>query len=1155
MRPVLADLGRGRIYALALLGAVKALGLVLMADAVASGLVSLAAHSDAWRTALLGGVLGALLRAAASWGLQVASARTAAGVKESLRARLLRRLVLGSRPARDADRDAEHARAETGLGAETALATTALDELDQYYTVFLPTLISAATVPLLVGVRILFADWVSALIIVLTVPLIPVFMVLIGMRTRDDVAAATTALTRLSDHLVELARGLPVLVGLGRVLEQTQALREISDEHRRRSMTTLRTAFMSSLALELISTISVALVAVFVGVRLVAGDMPLEAGLVALLLAPECYAPFRDIGAAFHSSRSGIEARERVRTALEEAPDDDALVRTVSDGRLSVAGLSVRHPDRSVDAVAAVTFTARPGQLVSVDGPSGAGKTTLLEVLVGRGATRVAGAVLGGAIAAPRELAWLPQHPHVSARRVRDELADYGATDASIPSILDRLGLSALVEADPATLSPGELRRLAFGRVLARVDAGARLVVLDEPTAHLDAESAERVRRAIRGLRGRATVVLASHDAKLRELAEVHVALGGGAPAIGSSTAEQESGASDSAGRDSLAARAEELESFTAAASAARPRRRQERARSIHELLAFLRPVRGRVLAAAGVGSAASLFAAALTALSGWLIVRAAEHPHILYLMVAMVGVRFFGIGRAALRYSERLLTHGAVFTAVTELRVRLWKGLAAQGPAGRTALTPANTLDRLIGDADSVRDLVPRVVIPPISAVVTVAAAVVTLWVFWRPAGLLAAGLALVGVVAAPLVALAADAHASRSRDLARSKTVRGAASLLGSADELAANGVAESALARLRSLDGDAARAARRAAWAGGAGQAVVVAACALASLAMIALSAPQTVHGPLPVPLAAVFVFAPLTLIDPLIELVGAVQKWPALRAVLARVGAVTEGAEHEERGGQAVVAPVSRLGLAGVSYRYPDAAHDALHAVDADAQAGEWLVVTGPSGSGKSTMLGVLLRYLRPTGGRYEVDDAGGGHDAAMLDAESLRRRVAWAPQEGHLFNSTMRGNLLLARSRDDAPSDAELVDVLGRVGLASLMASLPLGLDTPIGAEGSFLSGGQRQRVAVARTLLARFDAVLLDEPTAHLDEASARSLMRDLRTALADKTAVLVTHHAVGVRPGDRHLRLLPGGAATPGSEREDDLEQVPVGASVGGRG
>ncbi len=289
-----------------------------------------------------------MVRALVVWGTQVVARRTALGAKEELRLRLAARLVsntgtgagsaFGDGVAGGAGDDgapegnatgsssgaglaSSALRATAGQGGGTVLATRGLDALDNYYTQFLPALVGCAVVPLLIGARILFADWVSALIIVLTVPLVPLFMVLIGWYARDRVERAAGALATLSNHLVELAKGLPVLVGLGRARAQTEALRRVSDEYRSTTMATLRVAFLSALALELIATLSVAVVAVFIGIRLVQGGIGLETGLLVLILAPECYLPLRELGTAHHASEDGREAMERAGRVLVRRPE------------------------------------------------------------------------------------------------------------------------------------------------------------------------------------------------------------------------------------------------------------------------------------------------------------------------------------------------------------------------------------------------------------------------------------------------------------------------------------------------------------------------------------------------------------------------------------------------------------------------------------------------------------------------------------------------------------------------------------------------------------------------------------------------------------------------------------------------------------------
>jgi ATP-binding cassette subfamily C protein CydCD len=304
---------RSAIYWLGLLAALKALSLVLIGQAVASVLAGLAAGNPGWAEQVTAGMAGVVLRSLTVWGQAVAARRAALGIKEELRSGLLERALRnGVRGTGPAD------------GGLAVLATRGLDALDSYYTQFLPALVNCAAIPLLVGARILFADWVSAVVVVLTVPLVPLFMVLIGRYTEDNVRDAQASLARLSTHMLELAKGLPVLVGLGRATAQRKALEEISEEYRARTMGTLRTAFLSALALELIATISVAVVAVFIGVRLVHGDMPLEAGLLALILAPDCYLPLRELGTAHHASDDGRVALAET-SAVTEAPEPRPL--------------------------------------------------------------------------------------------------------------------------------------------------------------------------------------------------------------------------------------------------------------------------------------------------------------------------------------------------------------------------------------------------------------------------------------------------------------------------------------------------------------------------------------------------------------------------------------------------------------------------------------------------------------------------------------------------------------------------------------------------------------------------------------------------------------------------------------------------------------
>ncbi|WP_309105562.1 thiol reductant ABC exporter subunit CydD [Arthrobacter sp.] len=1147
---------RSAIYLLGLVAALKALSLVLMAQAVASVLAGLMAHDPAWGQQLTWGMAGVVLRSLTTWAQSVAARRAALGVKEQLRSELLERaLRTGTRGAGPSD------------GGLAILATRGLDALDSYYTQFLPALVNCAAVPLLLGARILFADWISAAVIVLTVPLVPVFMVLIGRYTEDRVREAQTALARLSGHMLELAKGLPVLVGLGRATAQRKALEDISDEYRIRTMGTLRTAFLSALALELIATISVAVVAVFIGVRLVHGEMPLEAGLLALILAPDCYLPLRELGTAHHASDDGRAALAEATLVLDTpqaVPLDADHHRTDDDGApptVVVRDLEVVFSGRDTPAVAPLSFEAAAGSITALDGVSGAGKSTVLGVLAGMvgnsGSTRVLGEIAGFDRAG---VAWVPQHPVMVAPTVQDEvelyltaahkgvLPDPDAVTESAERCLADVAAAHLADKHPAELSPGELRRVALARGLARIEAGATLLLLDEPTAHVDPETASVINCTILALRGRVTVVLVAHDPTTRQLADkiVQVAHEPGVRADSrkaeAPVAERPGGGLSSGTVSSAASSASSIGSLKRTSPIPAVTEGAGRGSTFQALRSLLAPEALKFTSSTMVGVLASLFAVALAGLSGWLIIRASEQPPILYLLTAIVGVRFFGIGRAVLRYCERLLLHDAVFAALTSLRGRLWESLSRRALAVRKLLQGGHVLGSVIDDVDTVRDLLPRVVLPPLTAIAVAAAAVLSTGLLLPAALPATAATALVSLVASPILALLADRMSSRTEQQLRTGVLRDVAAALDARLELQANHAAGLVLSAIRDADRAATAASLRSAWAEGLGQALTVLACGGAALISAVLAAPVVMAGAVEPATAAVVVLLQLALLEPYSAMASSVRQYPAFRSVLQRISGagVLAGSDKEDPAGEDTPG-VNRAGAAktndglfpvpGRAGDRPGVELDGLTAawpggpsvfeeLSAVAEPGTWLAVTGASGSGKSTLLSVILGFL----------PAGQGH---VL----VTGKVAWCPQEAHLFDSTIRGNLMLGlpgsennRSKGEEAqgqiAETAMKAALTAAGLAPLMDRLAEGLDTRIGPSGSFLSGGERQRLAVARTLMAGADVILLDEPTAHLDAAAGRAMLADLRSGLKEKTVVLVSHNPADIHSTDHVIRL-----------------------------
>ncbi|HET7399765.1 MAG TPA: thiol reductant ABC exporter subunit CydD [Intrasporangium sp.] len=479
-----------------------------------------------WLAALF--VARALLAAAGD----VVAAWAGVSVSTRLRWALLRRWG-----DLDADERPERSTAVT-------LATAGTSAVEPYAARFLPALATGAVVPVLALAALAVVDWPSAVVVVLTVPLLPLFAALIGRATAESTAARWAALAALSGHFLDVVRGLPTLVAYGRAERQVETVRDVSARHRRATMGTLRLAFLSSAALELLATICVAIVAVLVGVRLAGGSMALGPALTAILLAPEAYWPIRRVGAEFHAAADGAAALDGILAALTREPMAGPSVGGQAGSASPVAstlvpspapspvpsvaarGLRYRHPGSDADVLAGLDLAAGPG-LTAITGPSGVGKSTLLELLA-----RVR-TPTGGVLRAPGAHL-VTQRPFLAAGTVREALTiSRAAPDEALWEALRRVRLDGVVAGmdgglggrlgdDGFGLSAGQRQRLALARAWLSVEP---LLLLDEPTAHLDGPAADAAHELIAELAERRTVVAVTHRPELLHLAAAHVRL------------------------------------------------------------------------------------------------------------------------------------------------------------------------------------------------------------------------------------------------------------------------------------------------------------------------------------------------------------------------------------------------------------------------------------------------------------------------------------------------------------------------------------------------------------------------------------------------------------------------------------------------------
>ncbi|GHF04307.1 thiol reductant ABC exporter subunit CydD [Streptomyces griseoluteus] len=1087
--------------------------------------------------ALLAGVAGG--RALVSWLTELAAHKASAAVKSELRERLVERAAVLGPGWLSGQR----------TGSLVTLATRGVDALDDYFSRYLPQLGLALVVPVAVLARIVTEDWVSAAIIVATLPLIPVFMMLIGWATQSRMDRQWSLLSRLSGHFLDVVAGLPTLKVFGRAKAQAESIRRITGEYRRATMRTLRIAFLSSFALELLATLSVALVAVTIGMRLVHGGMDLYIGLVILILAPEAYLPLRQVGAQYHAAAEGLAAAEEIFAVLE-TPVPATGAAPVPAGSLAFDSVTVRYPGRSADAVTDVSFSVEPGETVALIGPSGAGKSTLLSVLLGfvrptEGQVRVGGADLADLDLEEwrTKIAWVPQRPHLYAGTIAENvrLARPDADDTAVRRALADAGALEFVDALPAGadtvlgedgsgLSAGQRQRLALARAFL---ADRPVLLLDEPTAALDGATEADVVAAVRRLSVGRTVLLVVHRPALLEVADRVVRLELSEPA-----AAPEPVMAEVLGPELAAAALDAHVPEPAGGEAFFPEpddADDDRDASAPEvtglergILARVRSVaaarRGRLLFALLLGSLALGCAVGLMATSGWLISRASQQPPVLYLLVAVTATRFFGIGRAVFRYSERLVSHDAVLRMLADTRVAVYKRLERLAPAGLRGTRRGDLLSRLVADVDAFQDYWLRWLLPTGVAVVVSAASVgFTAWLLPEAGAALAVGLLLAGV-GVPLITAAVARRTERRLAPARGVLATRVTDLLTGTAELTVAGALPSRTAATRKADGTLTRIASRAAGVTALGDGLTALISGLTVAVAALLGAQAAAGGRIHGVLVAVVVLTPLAAFEAVLGLPLAVRYRQRVARSAERVYEVLDAPVpvHEPEHPREAPASPFPLVLSDLTARYEDQHRDALHGLDLTLDRGRRIAVVGPSGSGKTTLAQVLLRFLGPGSGTYTL----AGVEAAEMDGDEVRRLVGLCAQDAHLFDSTVRENLLLARK--DA-TEAELRDVLLRARLLDWVDGLPEGLDTHVGEHGARLSGGQRQRLALARALLADFPVLVLDEPAEHLDLPTADALTDDLLAATEGRTTLLITHRLAGLAAVDEVLVLDAG--------------------------
>jgi ATP-binding cassette subfamily C protein CydCD len=1040
-----------------------------------------------------------------------------------------------------------------------ARATEGISSVEPYVSRYLPALVTGAVVPALAVAALLVVDPWSALVVVLTLPLLPVFAALIGRHTQEQTQRRWGAMAQLAGHFLDVVRGLPTLVVYGRARAQVAVVREVGERHRLATVRTLRTAFLSTAALELLATISVAMVAVGVGLRLAHGSMDLVVGLTAILLAPEAYWPVRRVGAEFHTAADGAAVLEELRRdgtlattaplpaplptgravwrspgrpdARYGAPQADRTRGVAGPGgggpgagpgrapggqrsaRVLLTHVSYAHPGRERTVTDVTLSTAGGPGLTTLTGPSGAGKTTVLELLAG---LRTPAA---GEVEAP-DAHLASQRPVILPGSVRDNLALVGGRggggrpgDAAMVTALERVGLwealrlreglDTVLGDDGFGLSAGQRARLALARALL---ADAPLVLLDEPTANVAASSVPALHGVITELARERRVVVVTHDPALEALADERWRLAIPAPETAYPARVPDRGA----GTTRHKRRADDGCDASSA----------HRGGPAGVVRALPTPAGRRGLALACLlGGLAVSSGVALTATSGWLIVQASTMPVILTLMVAIVGVRAFGLARPVFRYAERVVSHDVALEELAERRADVFARLVPLTPARLGRRSRGEVLSAVVRDLDDVVDERVRVVVPGWSAVLaTLVGAAVAGW-HLPQAGLVvaAAGVLVLSIGAGGYAA----ERAAQARAVAARGRVQHAVTALTSRllQVQAVTGLHADRTPLLRPVadaEADQRRAEQRLVGARAVGITLtwLVVAATTAAVAVLAWRAQSA--GVLDGPYAALVTLVPVALADTWVEVPTIAGARARARAASARLQVVlAQEPAVAARGSLAPGRGPHHLTLEQVGARWPSARGETergvdLEPLDLDLPPGARVTLTGPNGVGKSTALALVARHLDPLCGRAALD----ADDVLALDLDETRARMAVVDDEPHAFAGSVRANLALAAP--DA-SDDDMVTALHAVDLGHWFATLPQGLDTLL----TGLSGGERARLSMARALLSGRPVVLLDEPTAHLDDATAGRALAGLLGAAggAGTTYLLVSHRAADLDP------------------------------------
>lgn len=1086
---------------------------------------------------------------------------------------------------------------ENGTAVVASAALEGVDQVESYLKLILPKMVGVATIPLVILVSVSAHDGVSGIVLLVMFPVIAMFMVMLGRTAKAKAEVQYGSYLRLSNHFIDTLRGIDTLAAFGAMARERNRVFQVSERFRKATMDTMKIATLSGAVLDMCTVFGIGAVAIMLGLRLADGSIALATALPVLVLAPDYFKPIRDFASDFHASLDGKNAladlsrmiahddtSAREGATIEEGPH---VARWSSHSTLELQDVGFRYESES-PALQGISLHVRGYRKIGIVGASGAGKSTLVNLMGGFAAPENGRMLVDGAPVDSLGLAswqqqalYIPQEPYLFHATLRDNIAfcTPDATDEAIEHAVDVVGLRDLIDQLPhgldtivgeggRGLSGGQAQRIALARVL--LDPQRKILLFDEPTAHLDIETELELKERMLPLMEDRLVLFATHrlhwlrdmdlvlvldggriveagtptdllatDGALTRLARtINAGFDGAQPTSTGFPGALPCTSADTAqpGGDGPARHASDVRA-KAPTPADSPAADNETRFGLPGFNRWVRPYfhlfRKKLLLALVLGLIACACSALLMYTAGFLISFTADPalPTIAAIMNAVAFVQIFGIGRPLSRYAERLASHDWVFRMTSNLRVRLFGIAGASAMRAQQSSRMGDFLGLVVEDIGHLQNLFIRTLFPAAIAGVLCLAVLAFYGAFDMQ--LVLAMLAVLGTatVIMPIVSLRINRSRIDARKQYRNELYAELTdNVLGAADWIFA-GRGEEYLERHEQVQWNARAVQRRLDRYEHANDLVEAVIFGIGAVTVTLWAGTHFASGNIggAANWIAAFSLGYFPLVEALAPVAGAVTDVGTHADALTRLNALpragdsapTEPAINHEADNQhlSASAPVKLphalpIDLHHVSFAYEGTSLLALRDITLHIPAGQKVAILGRSGAGKSTLAQIVRGDLHPHAGDVRI-----GSRAVADIATAMPQYLGLVQQQIYLFNRTLRENLSLGCP---SATDDQLWEALRKVSMDQVAKRLPRGLDTMLDEAGTQFSGGERHRLAFARVLLANTPIVLLDEPMVGLDPAIEHGLIDTIFAACAEKTLIMVTHHLQDIARFDR---------------------------------